>query len=332
MIDFHQQLWPSDTQVRLERRSRKGPILTSSSLPCLRGLPTINITEGCSHGCTYCYTQSYTNYPGAGRVVLFENTAELVRDELRRKRRRPRRVYFSPSSDAFQPLPEVREITFQTMSVLLDAGTEVAFLTKGFVGERFLDLFAAKPSLVHAQIGVTTLDPGLWEAFEPHSAPPRERLTSISGLKNASVAVSARLDPLIPDVTDTGENLEPLLAELAERGISSVAASYLFLRPAFLRRLSDQMRVYGKGQVSIDDWSRRTLADGQGGGLAMSVQERTQRFSRLKELAKRYGIEVHVCTCKNPDLPGPGCRIAGPPLASEPTKEPKLFSYCPSRA
>jgi DNA repair photolyase len=326
MIDFHQQVWPGGKTVTLERRSRKGPILTPSSLSCLRGLPTINITEGCSHGCTYCYTQGYTNYPGAGRVVLFENTAQLVRDELRRKRRRPRRVYFSPSSDAFQPLPEVREITFQTMSVLLDAGIEVAFLTKGSVDERFLKLFAANSSLVHAQIGITTLDQGLWQAFEPHSAPPRERLESIGGLKNIGVAVSARLDPLIPDVTDTDQNLEPLLAELAARQISSVAASYLFLRPAFLRRLSDQMREHAKGQVSIDDWSRRTLADGQGGGLAMSTQDRAERFSRIKEMAKRHGIEVHVCTCKNPDLPGPGCQIAGPPMAVDPTKEPTLFS------
>jgi DNA repair photolyase len=326
MIDFHQQVCPGGKTVTLERRSRKGPVLTPSSLPCLRGLPTVNITEGCSHGCTYCYTQGYTNYPGAGRVVVFENTAQLVRDELRRKRRRPRRVYFSPSSDAFQPLPEVREITFQTMSVLLDAGIEVALLTKGFVDERFLNLFAARPSLVLAQIGITTLDQGLWQAFEPHSAPPRERLESISGLRNIGVAVWARLDPLIPGVTDTDQNLEPLLTELAARQISSVAASYLFLRPAFLRRLSDQMREHGKGQVSIDDWTRRTLADGQGGGLAMSVEDRTRRFSRIKELAKRHGIDVHVCTCKNPDLPGPGCQIAGPTLAAEPTKEPTLFT------
>jgi DNA repair photolyase len=300
--------------------------LTPSSLPCLRGLPTINITEGCSHGCTYCYTQGYTNYPGPGRVVLFENTAELVQDELRRKRRHPRRVYFSPSSDAFQPLAEVREVTFQTMSVLLNADIEVAFLTKGFVDERFLNLFSAKPSLVHAQVGITTLDHGLWEAFEPHSAPPQERLGSISGLKNIGVAVWARLDPLIPDVTDTDRNLEPLLTELAERGIRAVAASYLFLRPAFRRSLSDQMLKHGEGHVSTDDWSWRTLADGQSGGLAMSVQDRTRRFSRLKDLATRHGIDVHVCTCKNPDLPGPDCQIAGSPLPSEPTKEPSLFS------
>jgi len=119
------------TVTAVEHGQRKGPILTPSSLPCLSDMPTINITEGCAHGCVYCYTQGYTNYPGAGRVVVFDNIPELVRTELPRKRRKPSRVYFSPSSDAFQPLQAVQAVTYETMSMLLHAGVEVAFLTKG---------------------------------------------------------------------------------------------------------------------------------------------------------------------------------------------------------
>jgi DNA repair photolyase len=136
--------------VVVERRTRRGPVLTASSLPCLGKIPTINVTEGCSHGCKYCYIQGYSNYPGPDRVILFENTPGLVRAELSRKRQQPRRVYFSPSSDAFQPLPEVRQVTHETMAYLLAAGVEIAFLTKGIVGEPFLALFAKSPSLVFA--------------------------------------------------------------------------------------------------------------------------------------------------------------------------------------
>ncbi len=77
--------------VELIRRSRRTTVLTPSSLPCLKAFPTINITEGCAHGCIYCYTRGYSNYPGDGRVVLFENTPDLVSQELSRKRRKPRR-------------------------------------------------------------------------------------------------------------------------------------------------------------------------------------------------------------------------------------------------
>ena len=47
---------------------------------------------------------------------------ELVAEELKRRRNKPRRVYFSPSSDAFQYLPQVQDVPLRTMKVLLEAG------------------------------------------------------------------------------------------------------------------------------------------------------------------------------------------------------------------
>ena len=314
--------------VTLERRNRKGPVLTPSSIPCLRGIPSINITEGCAHECAYCYTQGYSNYPGGDRVVLLENTAELVADELRRKRRLPKRVYFSPSSDAFQPLPEVQDVTFRTMSVLLEAGVEVAFLTKGVVGERFLGLFASatNPSLVFAQIGITTQDEGLWRALEPGAASPSRRLENIAALARIGVATEARLDPLIPDLTDTDASLDSLLAELKGRGIRAVAASFLFLRPAFAQRLAERLRSVHGPSISVGEWGWQALADGVGGGRMIGPEDRRRRFSRLRALAARHGIEVHVCTCKNPGLgESSGCRIAGPPAKASQCRVPPLF-------
>lgn len=298
--------------VVLERRKRKGPVLTPSSLPCLGDMPTINITEGCAHGCTYCYTQGYSGYPGPGRVILFENTAELVRSELAGKHHRPRRVYFSPSSDAFQPLPEVQEATYQTMAVLLEGDLEIAFLTKGTVGKRFLLLFAKSPSRVFAQIGITTLDERLWRTFEPGAASPSERLDTIEGLTRIGVLPQARLDPLIPDLTDTDANLSGVLLELERREVRHAAASYLFLRPAFACRLVEEMARLDEPRTSLVQWDWRSMAAGVGGGQMIGTEERRNRFWRLEVLAARYGIGIHVCTCKNPDLASLGCQIAGP--------------------
>ena len=311
----------------LERRSRKGPILTGSSLPCLRDIPTINITEGCAHGCAYCYTQGYSNYPGAGRVILFDNTPDLVRSEMSRRRRRPRRVYFSPSSDPFQPVPEVQETTYQTMAVLLEGGVEVAFLTKGAVGERFLSLFAKMPGRVFAQVGITTLDHRLWQAFEPAAASPSQRLDMMERLVRTGIATTARLDPLIPDLTDTEAGLTSLLSELQLREVRDVAASYLFLRPAFTSRLTAQMRRVGASPPSGVRWSWRGMAAGVGGARMLGTEDRRSRFGQLETLAARYGIGVHVCSCKNPDLGcTSACRIAGPTPESPQTQTLPLFA------
>ncbi len=315
--------------VVVERRQRKGPILTPSSLPCLGNMPTINITEGCAHDCAYCYTQGYRGYPGRGRVILFDNIPELVRAELHRKRKMPHRVYFSPSSDAFQPLPEVLDVTFETMSVLLERGVEVAFLTKGVVGERFGALFcqvAKSPTRVHAQIGITTTSQRLWKMLETGAASPAQRLQVIEGLRQIGLAVRARLDPLIPGLTDTADNLRPLLEELSRRGVRSVAASYLFLRPTFAQRLSEQLQLASGSGCPGTTWPWQDFADGVGGGRMIGLEARQARFDRLRRLAAEYGIDVLVCACKNASLAaGSDCQIAGPPAKAQLGRDAPLF-------
>ncbi len=312
--------------VVVERRKRKGPILTPSSLPCLGSMPTINITEGCAHNCAYCYTQGYRDYPGRGRVILFDNIPELVRAELHRKRKMPRRVYFSPSSDAFQPLPEVLDVTFETMSALLARGVEVAFLTKGIVNERFGALFAKSPASVYAQIGITTTSQRLCGMLETGAASPAQRLQVIEGLRQIGLTVRARLDPLIPGLTDTADNLRPLLAELSQRGVQSIAASYLFLRPPFAQRLSEQLELALGSDSAVGTWSWQSFADGVGGGQMIGPEERRSRFDWLGCLAAEYGIDVHVCACKNAYLAaGSDCQIAGPPMEAQLGHNAPLF-------
>lgn len=71
---------------------RKSAVLTPSSLTCLSNVATVNLTSGCAHGCLYCYTRGYSGYPGQSEIRLYTNTAAKLREELRRKRRRPRAV------------------------------------------------------------------------------------------------------------------------------------------------------------------------------------------------------------------------------------------------
>ena len=302
--------------VEVVRTKRKSPVLTPSSIPCLSQLPTINITQGCSLGCTYCYIQGYSHHPGPDRVVLFENTAELVRDELKRRRRLPSRVYFSPSSDAFQYLPEVQEVSFQTMSVLLDAEIEVSFLTKGFVEDRFIRLFAERPQLVFAQVGITTLQMNLWKLFEPRTAPPHKRIACLRALTEVGVTTTARLDPLFPDVTDTEENLTPLFQSLRETGIRDAAASYLFLRPPFAANVTEQVNRLSATAAEPVPWEYQRFATGCGGGRMIASEDRAKRFARLVSIGQRFDIRITACRCKNPELASETCQIAGPPVSA----------------
>ena len=297
--------------VTVSLAERKSAVLTPSALACLAAMPTINLTAGCAHGCVYCYTRGYSTYPGTGRVVLYANTLEKLKGELARKRVRPAAVYFSPSSDAFQPVPEVLDLAYDVMRFLLEQGIGVAFLTKGEIPERHMALLAAHAKLVRAQVGLITLDEDVLRMLEPYAPSPRQRLRQIKTLVDAEIATEVRLDPIVPGMTDSAESLSALFDAIKAMGVKQVAVSALFLRPALVGNGQGhelmqhlQQRFYGKAiQLGIHAERSRVLA------LPREVRERL--YAEVRASAARYGLEVRICGCKNPDVSRGTCNIAG---------------------
>lgn len=297
--------------VEVVRKRRRSAVLTPSRIPCLGNVCTINITQGCALGCGYCYIQGYSDYPGLDKVILYENTAEMLAFELQRRRHKPHRVYFSPSSDAFQDISEVQELSYRTMSLLHDAGVEVSFLTKGFVTEPFFSLFKKTSSAVFAQVGITTLDRALSTTIEPGAASPDQRLETMRRLGDIGVQTTARLDPLIPDVTDTRSNIEPLLASLLRVGVRFAAVSYLFVRPRLAQAIQKVLTGVSAVRVNAENWTRQDFLGECGGGQMLGAAERAQRFADLKAWGEKTGVRVNPCRCKNPECGGRPCAIAG---------------------
>ena len=155
------------------RTERKSAVLTPSSLACLKHATTVNLTAGCAHECCYCYACGYLTHPGEGKVRFYTNTLAKLRKELPRKRKQPTTVYFSPSSDPFQPVPEILDMAYDVFKFLLESGIGVVFVTKGRIPERHRNLLAAHAALVQGRIGLTTLDPVVAAAFEPMRRRPR---------------------------------------------------------------------------------------------------------------------------------------------------------------
>jgi len=313
-------------RVHIEFEDRRAAILSGSDLNCLHDVSTVNITRGCAHRCIYCYGQGYSNYPGASRVVLYRNLAQKLEAELARKRKRPVRVYFSPSCDAFQPMDAVQDATYEIMSILLARKVSVAFLTKGRVGERFLRLFSKHPGSVYAQIGVTTLDAAIAHRLEPGAATPDDRLTNIRSLTQAGVPVMARLDPLIPYLTDASENLEPLFEKIAKADVKSLAVNYLFLRRSLMQKIFSGLEPFGVSQPDLMQLYRRgpnmPMYRDRSLIRVLPIDYRKANYARITARAQEAGLAVHLCGCKNSDITTSRCHIAGPP----PSRPPDLFA------
>jgi DNA repair photolyase len=293
-------------------KNRISNVLTPSQLRYLSKIPTINITAGCFHNCIYCYTKGYSQYPGDGKVILFDNTADKLKQELVRKRKKPQAVYFCPSCDSFQPVPEILDQTYKAMAILLEAGIGVQFLTKAIVPPDFIKLFARYGNLVCGQIGLTCVDDSIRKIFEPKTASVSEKLATMKKLVEIGVITCARADPLIYGIMDLDKTLRDLFSAIAKTGVKEIAVNYLFLRPAI--KASVEKNITDKGLLSkllnpYRNGVKLPIGLKNSFGVALPREIRENAFERIKTIAGGFGLSIHICGCKNSDITAESCNI-----------------------
>lgn len=289
-------------------RSRKGKVLTPSNFGCLEGVPTVNITNGCLFHCVYCYARGYRQAPLNGGIELYVNLPELVQEELARKRKIPSWVAVNTSSDCFQPHPDILEVSFRVMEVLLENGVGISVLTKGEIPRNFLRLFAKFPERVLIQIGLVSVNERYWRIYEPHTPEPGLRIRNVQRLKEIGIVPELRMDPVIPFLTDTEAEVSRVLERAAQAGVRKVNLSYLHLRPSvreiLMREISPLDRKLIEACFHTQDW-RVVGTSTQTKLLPSSLREKG--YERIGRIAQTFGMTSRVCRCKNPDMKAGVC-------------------------
>ena len=177
-------------------------------------------------------------------------------------------------------------------------------------------------------MGLVTLDEKVAAAFEPGAPPPAERLAQLQRLAAAGIPVQGRLDPILPGITDSPEDLGRLLAALARAGARGVAASTLFLRPAVHHALRKGLADRGLCARLLGHFARPQplrMCGTSSRVMALPPETRSAVHARVREIARRLGMAVHVCRCKNPDMPAEPCHINGDWSGMEGSGQMELF-------
>ena len=287
---------------------RKGKILTQAHFGCLEGIPTLNITNGCLFQCTYCYARGYSQAPKKGEVYLYTNLPNLLEEELSKKRALPQWVILNTSSDCFQSHPDILNVTYRVIEILLDYGIGISFLTKGTIPLRFFNLFGRSLEKIFVQIGIVSLSESYWERYEPNTPSPEKRMENIQRFKEIGIIPEIRIDPIIPFVTDTEIEIKNLFGRLSEMGIKRVTLSYLHLRPAIERQLMRELSSLHQRLIEscfrTQEW-KEVGSSTKTKLLPKAIREKG--YKRMKEMAESFGITALICQCKNPDLKGDLC-------------------------
>lgn len=158
------------------------------------------------------------------------------------------------------------------------------------------------------------MDDAVRRLIEPRAATVEERLDNLRRLVAAGVSCEARMDPLVPGLTDTEASLQSLLSELSLIGVREAVASFLFLRRG----------IKFPNDLTHGAWSSREMrrlythkvTDYCGGGTIYlpSASYRADRMLILDKLAAKHGLTIKLCRCKNSDLPEARCCHPTEPL------------------
>ena len=244
-------------------------------------------------------------YPGDGNVLVYGNMTEKLTRELSTRKKLPAYVFFSPTCDVLQPIPQVLDMTYDLMRILFEHGVGVNLLTKGRIPIKFFPLFHQYQELLHIQIGITTLNRDIQKRIEPYASNPGELMRNVERLCKMGIVPEIKLDPLIPGVTDTEKNLTSLFKALQESGVNSASINYLFLRPQIKKNLYKALentpfltniREHYRHAKTLNLLAEKSHI------TALDVEYRRRAYEQISGWAGAYGIYAYVCGCKNPDI------------------------------
>jgi len=247
---------------------------------------TLNPYTGCGHRCIYCYARPYIRNFNRPRpknsliVQLLKDLDRLPREAL---------ISMSESSDPYTPPEAVYGLTRRVLKIILGRGFRVLIVTKSDLVTRDKDLLSKHSTAV--SITITTPNDDVAKIIEPGAPPPTRRLTAVKELSDVGIPVTVRIDPIIPGVNDSPEELEELVKRVAEAGAVQITSSTFKARWDSLKNLGNAFpnlrnRLYdmyvGKGERIK-------------GYFYLPSAIRLKYMTLMKRLAEDHGLAFATC-------------------------------------
>lgn len=185
----------------------------------------MNLYRGCQHGCIYCDSRSlcYQMNHVFEDIEVKENALELLEQALKRKRK-PCMIGTGSMTDPYIPLEEDLRLTRGALELIRDYGFGVSVLTKSTRVLRDLDLLAEinRRAKAVVQMTLTTHDDRLCRILEPNVSVTSERVAALKAFREAGIPTVVWLDPILPFLNDTRENITGILESCMEAGVRGI--------------------------------------------------------------------------------------------------------------
>jgi DNA repair photolyase len=241
---------------------------------------SLNPYRGCAHGCKYCYAPNILRIPRkewGDFVEVKRNIPKVLASELKNKERGT--VGISTTTDPYQPLEEKYKLTRLCLMQLQRYDFPVSIITKSSFVTRDIDILSG---FSEAEVGftITTTNDKERKIMEPCASTIESRIQALKECSKSGIITYAFLGPLYP--TTTKEDMDALIEELKDAGVSKIMADRLNLKPGVWESIA-QVITSDKEVFTI--WKESLFGESH---------DYDELFSYLGKICSENGLEFEI--------------------------------------
>ncbi|MDG4715108.1 PA0069 family radical SAM protein [Winogradskyella marincola] len=215
---------------------------------------SMDMYQGCEHGCIYCYARNSHEFWGfsAGldferKILVKKDAPKLLEDLLKKKSWKAHTIVMSGNTDCYQPAEQKFQLTRKCLELFLKYKHPVAIITKNALILRDIEILKAlaEDNLISVNISITSLSEDTRRILEPRTATIKRRLQTVKELSDNGIPVNVMLAPIIPSINS--HEILPMAKAVSEAGALGIAHTVVRLNGAI-------------GEI-FSDWIKKTLPD-----------------------------------------------------------------------
>ena len=259
---------------------------------------SMNMYQGCEHGCIYCYarnTHEFWGYsPGLDferKIMIKKQAPNLLETFIKSKRWEAQPIVMSGNTDCYQPAEKKFEITRQCLEVFLKYKHPVGIITKNALILRDLDLLKAlaKDNLIGVNVSITSLSEDTRRILEPRTATIKKRMETVKILSENGIPVNVMMAPIIPSINS--HEILQLAKKASELGALSMGHTIVRLNGAIGELFTDWIQKTMPDRAEkvlhqIEDCHGGNLNDSRYGTRMRGQGEIAKQINDLVKLAK----------------------------------------------
>ena len=199
---------------------------------------TINPYQGCHHRCGYCYATYEWSPEFYDKIYSKSNAPEILENQLKSwKSETVEPVMISSATDAYQPAELKFALTRKCTKVLQKYNVPYYVFTKSTIILRDLELHKQYKDNCFVVWSITTCNEKIRRIIEPGTPPTYAMFEVIKKFSDVGIRCGVNIDPIIPLVTDSPEDIEFILDNCLRAGVSYIFGAILRLRADIWERM-----------------------------------------------------------------------------------------------